>query len=83
MNSPISAQPVTTGPATINNIGLMTINPMIVCLYQFGDSPRKLLQKAFREESLIVGIHVVVITHRRYRLTPAIWLIAAVGLQIL
>jgi hypothetical protein len=53
MNSAMSAQPVTTGPATINRMGLIAMNAMIVCLYQVGESPRKLLQKALREESLM------------------------------
>lgn len=41
MNSKISNQPVTTGPIVNKMIGFKTRNPIIACLYQTGELPRK------------------------------------------
>ena len=54
INSAISAQPLTTGPATASSTGFITKNPIMVCLYQAGDSPRKLCHKAPSGDELMM-----------------------------
>lgn len=46
MNSAISAQPVTNGPASNSKIGFAIKKATIASLYQFGAFPKKLLAKA-------------------------------------
>ncbi len=47
MNSPITHQPVTKGPAVKRSNGLSRRNAMMENLYHDGEPPRKLLLKAW------------------------------------